>query len=49
MDCRSDVAAQILLSGGNSMIRGLPDRLKAEVTSEAPNHMNIGLVADKDR
>ena len=36
IDMRSDLYSIIVLSGGNSMLRGLPERIERGVTSLAP-------------
>lgn len=49
IDVRKDLCKNIILSGGNSMYEGLPDRLKQEITSLAPAGAEIGIIASADR
>jgi len=49
LDIRRDLYGNILLSGGTTMLRGLPERLQKEVTSLAPNQMKVKVVAPPER
>lgn len=44
-----DLFSNIVLSGGSSMFRGLPERLEKEITSCAPKSMNINIIAPEER
>lgn len=48
-DIHKHLYTNILLSGGTSMFRGLPDRLEKEITSLAPSHEKIKVIAPPDR
>ena len=45
IDMRSDLYSNIVLSGGNSMLRGLPERIEREVTSLAPAKARVKVIA----
>ena len=49
VDCRADIGKSVVLSGGNSMLTGLQERLKAEITKLAPDGLDIVVMAAKDR
>lgn len=41
MDIRTPLYRNIFLSGGNSLIKGLPERITNEVKKLAPKHMKV--------
>jgi actin-related protein len=45
IDIRKYLYENIVLSGGTTMYRGLPQRLAKEITEKAPSTMKIGIVA----
>jgi actin-related protein len=49
MDIRKALYNNIVLSGGNTMFPGFPDRLKKEITELAPPKMNVNVVATPER
>ena len=49
VDIRSDLYANILISGGNTLFKGLDDRLAKEITILAPSTMTIKIIAPLDR
>jgi len=48
-DCRKDLYANIVMSGGTTMYHGIDTRLSAEVTKLAPTSMKIRVVAPPER
>jgi actin-related protein len=49
IDIRKALYNNIVLSGGNTMFRGFPDRLKKEITELAPSTMKVNVVAPPGR
>lgn len=49
IDIRSYLYQHILLSGGNTMFKGLPEKLTNEVKKLAPKHMKVKLHAPSNR
>jgi actin-related protein len=49
IDVRKDLYSNIVLSGGSTMYRGLPERLSKEVTRMAPSSMRIRIAAPPER
>ncbi|KIY71168.1 beta-actin [Cylindrobasidium torrendii FP15055 ss-10] len=49
VDVRRDLYGSVVLSGGTSMLSGLPDRLAREVTALAPTSMKPRVVAPPER
>jgi len=49
MDIRRDLYGNILLSGGTSTLRGLPERLLKEVQTLAPGNIKVKVVAPPER
>jgi actin-related protein len=49
VDIRKDLYANIVMSGGTTMYKGLSDRLQKEITSLAPGSMVIKIVAPPER
>jgi actin beta/gamma 1 len=43
-DCRKDLYANIVMSGGTTMYHGIDTRLSAEVTKLAPTSMKIRVI-----
>ena len=48
-DIRKDLFANIVLSGGSTMFKGLPERLEKEITRRAPPTMEVNAVASPER
>ena len=49
MDIRKALYTNIVLSGGNTMFSGFPDRLKKEMTELAPPTVRVNVVATPER
>jgi len=49
MDIRRQYYHNIVLAGGTTMFRGLPKRLRKEVSELAPGSVNVRVVAMKER
>ena len=49
MDVRKELYGTIVLSGGTSMFRGLPERLEQEVIAVASPQMNVSVTATPER
>eukprot|EP01006_Ploeotia_vitrea_P054199 TRINITY_DN67859_c1_g8_i1.p2 TRINITY_DN67859_c1_g8~~TRINITY_DN67859_c1_g8_i1.p2 ORF type:complete len:272 (-),score=145.41 TRINITY_DN67859_c1_g8_i1:47-820(-) len=49
IDVRKELFGNIVLSGGTSMVRGLEDRMMAEITHMAPKAMKVRVVAPAER
>ena len=49
VDCRADLCKSILLSGGNTMLKGFQERLKSEIVKLAPADAVITITAGQDR
>jgi len=49
IDIRSDLYKNIVMSGGTTMFRQADDRLKLEMTNQAPNAMEIKVIAPPER
>lgn len=49
VDIRKDLYNNIVLSGGTTMLEGLSDRLKAEITKLAPKAVDIKIVSPSER
>lgn len=49
VDLRQDLYANIVLSGGTSMLPNIVDRLKKEITELAPSKMEIKVIDPPDR
>merc|ERR1712223_1907229 len=49
VDLRRDLYANIVLSGGSTMLPGFADRMQKEVTSLAPDSMKINMIAPPER
>jgi len=49
IDIRKDLYANIVLSGGNTLIPGIADRLKKEIISLAPPSMKVNVIAPPER
>ena len=49
VDLRKDLFANIVLSGGNSMVKGFPERLEKEIVRLAPRRMKVKIVAPPER
>lgn len=49
VDLRKDLYANIVLSGGTSMLPNLADRMQNEITALAPNTMKIKVIAPQER
>ena len=47
--CRKEFARSIVVSGGNTMFKGLPKRLEQEVTSLFEPDMNVKVIAGEKR
>lgn len=47
VDLRKDLYANIVLSGGTSMLPNLADRMQNEITALAPNTMKIKVIASQ--
>ncbi len=48
-ECRAKILKNIVLSGGTTMIEGLPDRLQREVTALSPAGADIRCIAPAGR
>ncbi|CAG9773830.1 unnamed protein product [Ceutorhynchus assimilis] len=48
-DLRREFASNIVLSGGNTLFRGLETRLRQELESRVPPSMKVNIIADSDR
>jgi len=46
---RKDLVKNIILSGGSTMYKGLPDRLKDEIVNLSPANSEIKVIASQDR
>ena len=49
IDVRKDLYSNIVLSGGTTMYKGLPERLEKDVTALAPPTMKVRIVASEKR
>jgi actin-related protein len=49
MDIRSDLYANIVLSGGNTMYPGIADRMQKEITALAPSTVEVKIIAPPER
>ena len=49
MDIRKSLYSNIVLSGGNTMCPGFPERLNKEIIALAPSAMNVKIVAPPER
>lgn len=49
MDNRKSLYSNIVLSGGNTMYPGFPERLNKDITALAPSTMNVKVVAPPER
>eukprot|EP01098_Paradermamoeba_levis_P005125 TRINITY_DN2177_c0_g3_i1.p1 TRINITY_DN2177_c0_g3~~TRINITY_DN2177_c0_g3_i1.p1 ORF type:complete len:411 (-),score=106.42 TRINITY_DN2177_c0_g3_i1:97-1221(-) len=49
VDMRKDLYANILLSGGTTMLPGFADRIQRELTCLAPGTMNVKIIAPPER
>jgi len=49
IDVRKDLYANVVLSGGTTMFKGLPERLQKELTNLAPNAVKTKVVAPPER
>ena len=49
IDIRKDLCKNLILSGGTTMYKGLPDRLKDEIVGLAPAGAEIKVIASADR
>lgn len=49
IDIRSDLMANVILSGGSTMYKGLPDRLQKELDVLAPKRDMVKIIASGDR
>ena len=49
MNVRKDLYANIVLSGGNTMFNGFPERIEKEITNLAPPTMTVKVVAPPER
>merc|ERR550537_428990 len=53
MDCdndvRRDLYGNIILSGGSTLYKGLPDRLEKEMDAKAPQPNMVKIIAPEDR
>jgi actin, other eukaryote len=48
-DTRADLYKNIILSGGNSMIEGLSERILKEIEARAPKSIIVNVIANPDR
>ncbi|EGT60072.1 hypothetical protein CAEBREN_21170 [Caenorhabditis brenneri] len=48
-DIRQNLYQNVLLSGGNTMFRGMANRLESELTGLAPSPMKVKVLAPEDR
>jgi len=49
LETRKDLWGNIVLSGGNTMFRGIKDRLKSEIKALAPSTAEPNVVAPPER
>ncbi|XP_065892980.1 actin, cytoplasmic-like [Dysidea avara] len=49
VDIRKDLYSNIVLSGGNTMLLGIADRMRKEITALAPPTMKIKIIAPPER
>ena len=49
IDVRKDLCRNLILSGGTTMYKGLPERLKNEIVNLAPSGAEIKVIASDDR
>lgn len=49
IDIRKELTRNLILSGGTTMYKGLPDRLKDEIVAMAPAGAEIKVIASADR
>ena len=49
VDIRKELYANIVLSGGNTMIPGIADRMQKEISALAPPKMNVKIIASPER
>merc|ERR1711953_1282125 len=49
IDIRKELTKNLILSGGTTMYKGLPDRLKDEIVALAPGGAEIKVIASADR
>lgn len=49
IDIRRDLYSNIVLSGGNTMFKGIQERMNKELTSISPPSMNIQVIAPPER
>ena len=48
-DIRKDLYENIVMSGGNTMFQGMPERLKKEMKALAPDSVNVKIIAPPER
>ena len=48
-DIQSELSRNIVLSGGNTMYTGLPERLKKEINTFMPSGKTVNVIASPDR
>jgi len=49
IDIRKDLYQNVVCSGGSTMFTGLPERMKAEIVKQAPQSMEVKIVAPPER
>ncbi|EKX30918.1 hypothetical protein GUITHDRAFT_83570 [Guillardia theta CCMP2712] len=49
VDIRKDLYSNIVISGGTTMYKGLPERMQKEITNMAPPTMKVKTVAPEER
>ncbi|KAF7694686.1 actin [Cucumispora dikerogammari] len=49
IDLRKELYKNIVMSGGSTMIKGLPERMKAEVKALAPESAEVNIIAPAER
>jgi len=49
VDIRKDLYGNVVMSGGTTMYRGIPERVQKEIKSLAPDSMTIKLIAPPER
>lgn len=49
IDVRNDLFANIMLSGGTTMLPGLPERIESEITRLAPPRTQVKVIASPER
>ena len=49
VDFRKDLYANIVLSGGSTMLPGFADRMQKELTSLAPDNIKINMITPPER